>query len=57
MALPLPGSPGSSWPMFKERMRQLFAGASPRVCIAFWLFGQLMMNASTAFVLMPVRPD
>lgn len=40
MAIPLPGSPGASWDRYVQKMRQLFAGASPRVCIAFWLFGQ-----------------
>ncbi|ETN43780.1 protein btn1 [Cyphellophora europaea CBS 101466] len=39
MALPLPGSPGTSWSTFRERFRQTFNGADPRVCIAFWLFG------------------
>ncbi|OCT53335.1 Protein btn1 [Cladophialophora carrionii] len=39
MALPLPGSPSSSWALFAERLKHTFSGASPRVCIAFWLFG------------------
>ncbi|OAP57947.1 protein btn1 [Fonsecaea erecta] len=39
MALPLPGSPSSSWAIFLERLKQSFSGADPRVCVAFWLFG------------------
>ncbi|KIX02112.1 protein btn1 [Rhinocladiella mackenziei CBS 650.93] len=39
MALPLPGSPSSSWVRFVERLKHSFSGADPRVCIAFWLFG------------------
>ncbi|KAK5048073.1 battenin CLN3 protein [Exophiala bonariae] len=35
----MPGSPSSSWPVFRERLKQSFKGADPRVCIAFWLFG------------------
>ncbi|KAL6717321.1 battenin CLN3 protein [Lecanora helva] len=37
--LPLPGSPASSWVMYQARLRSLFHGADPRVCLAFWLFG------------------
>ncbi|KAI4229497.1 MAG: hypothetical protein L6R36_000856 [Xanthoria steineri] len=37
--LPLPGSPSSSWAMFRARLSALFAGADVRVCTAFWLFG------------------
>lgn len=40
VSLPLPGSPSSSWGMYKARLRAVFAGANPRVCIAFWLFGE-----------------
>ncbi|EXJ95041.1 protein btn1 [Capronia coronata CBS 617.96] len=39
MALPLPGSPSSSWAVFRERLKHTFSGADPRVCTAFWLFG------------------
>ena len=39
MALPLPGSPASSWATFGGRLRHIFHGADPRVCVAFWLFG------------------
>ncbi|MCJ1452102.1 battenin CLN3 protein [Mycoblastus sanguinarius] len=37
--LPLPGSPASSWAMYKARIKAAFEGADPRVCTAFWLFG------------------
>ncbi|CAO1604376.1 battenin CLN3 protein [Xanthoria calcicola] len=37
--LPLPGSPSSSWAMFRARLSALFVGADVRVCTAFWLFG------------------
>ncbi|KAI9820740.1 MAG: battenin CLN3 protein [Pycnora praestabilis] len=37
--LPLPGSPGSSWALYKARFKGAFEGADPRVCAAFWLFG------------------
>ncbi|EXJ88983.1 protein btn1 [Capronia epimyces CBS 606.96] len=39
MALPLPGSPSSSWAIFRERLKHTFSGADPRVCFAFWIFG------------------
>ncbi|MCJ1432842.1 G1/S-specific cyclin cln3 [Xylographa pallens] len=37
--LPLPGAPSTSWAMYRARLRAAFAGADPRVCLAFWLFG------------------
>lgn len=39
--LPLPGSPSSSWAMYKSRLKAALDGADPRVCTAFWLFGTL----------------
>lgn len=39
MALPLPGSPASTWASFFSRLQHIFDGADLRVCIAFWLFG------------------
>ena len=39
--LPLPGAPSTSWAMYQARLRAAFAGADPRVCLAFWLFGAL----------------
>ena len=38
--LPLPGSPASSWAMYRARLAAIFRGADPRVCTAFWLFGK-----------------
>ncbi|MCJ1472034.1 battenin CLN3 protein [Lambiella insularis] len=37
--LPLPGAPSTSWTVYKARFNSVFAGANPRVCLAFWLFG------------------
>ncbi|KAF2839569.1 batten's disease protein Cln3 [Patellaria atrata CBS 101060] len=35
----MPGTPASSWAMYKARLKAVFDGADPRVCAAFWLFG------------------
>ncbi|KAF2172874.1 hypothetical protein M409DRAFT_62541 [Zasmidium cellare ATCC 36951] len=35
----MPGTPSSSWRLYRARLMSKFEGASPRVCIAFWLFG------------------
>ncbi|KAF1943117.1 batten's disease protein Cln3 [Clathrospora elynae] len=35
----MPGSPASSWAIFRARLKRVFQGADPRVCGAFWLFG------------------
>jgi battenin len=37
--LPLPGSPASSWALYRARFRAVFQGANPSVLVAFWLFG------------------
>jgi battenin len=37
----LPMPPGASIGRYKARLAALFAGAEPRVCLAFWLFGIL----------------
>ncbi|KAI9712847.1 MAG: battenin CLN3 protein [Bogoriella megaspora] len=37
--LPIPGSPASSTSVYKARLRSIFEGADPQVCVAFWLFG------------------
>ncbi|KAH7090587.1 batten's disease protein Cln3 [Paraphoma chrysanthemicola] len=37
--LPMPGSPASSWAVYRARLKAVFDGADPRVCAAFWLFG------------------
>ncbi|KAF2036368.1 batten's disease protein Cln3 [Setomelanomma holmii] len=35
----MPGSPASSWAVYRARLKAVFDGADPRVCAAFWLFG------------------
>lgn len=47
IAFPLPGSPGSSWAMYRARFKAIFHGADTSVLIAFWLFG---MPLQLAFV-------
>ncbi|RPB00962.1 batten's disease protein Cln3 [Choiromyces venosus 120613-1] len=37
--LPVPGTPSSSFAVYKARFNAAFVGANPRVCAAFWLFG------------------
>jgi battenin len=37
--LPMPGSPASSWAVYRARFKAAFHGADARVCAAFWLFG------------------
>ncbi|KAI9706398.1 MAG: battenin CLN3 protein [Candelina mexicana] len=39
MMLPMLGSPGSSWALYRSRLKALFEEADLRVCSAFWLFG------------------
>ncbi|KAH8687265.1 batten's disease protein Cln3 [Tricladium varicosporioides] len=48
--LPLPGSPGSSWAMYKARFKALFNGADTSVLVAFWIFG-LINNLSYVVIL------
>ncbi|CAF9935438.1 battenin CLN3 protein [Imshaugia aleurites] len=48
--LPLPGSPASSWAMYRARLAAIFSGADLRVCAAFWLFG-LINNVLYVIVL------
>ncbi|KAK2627594.1 hypothetical protein QTJ16_003560 [Diplocarpon rosae] len=48
--LPLPGSPGFSWRVYKARFRALFQGADTSVVVAFWLFG-LINNVSYVIIL------
>ncbi|TVY47519.1 Protein btn-1, partial [Lachnellula occidentalis] len=48
--LPLPGTPGSSWALYKARFKGLFEGADNSVLIAFWLFG-LINNLSYVIIL------
>ncbi|KXX83303.1 Protein BTN1 [Madurella mycetomatis] len=37
--LPLPGSPSSSWALYRARLAGIFHGADTSVLLAFWLFG------------------
>jgi len=37
--LPLPGSPSSSWALYRERFLSVFRGADSSVLVAFWFFG------------------
>ncbi|KAH6682645.1 batten's disease protein Cln3 [Halenospora varia] len=48
--LPLPGSPGSSWAMYKARFKALLNGADTSVLAAFWIFG-LINNLSYVIIL------
>jgi hypothetical protein len=34
----------SAWTHMYDRLRGVFRGADPRVCVAFWLFGLLRFN-------------
>lgn len=40
LSLPVPGAPSASLALYKARLRAAFAGANPRVCTAFFLFGE-----------------
>jgi battenin len=53
--LPLPGAPSSSWAQFRQRFRALFSGADPRVCVAFWLFGESIQAEAIPQIEMPQR--
>lgn len=35
--------------MYRARLETVFAGADPRVCVAFWLFGKFLA-LDTAFI-------
>ncbi|KAI0010101.1 Batten's disease protein Cln3 [Xylariaceae sp. FL0662B] len=37
--LPMPGSPSSSWALYRARLTAVFRSAETAVVIAFWLFG------------------
>ncbi|KAI5920898.1 BTN1 protein [Camillea tinctor] len=37
--LPMPGSPSSSWALYKARFTSIFSNADSSVLVAFWLFG------------------
>jgi battenin len=46
---PMPGSPASSWAVYRARLKAVFHGANPRVCAAFWLFGMDMISIALPF--------
>ncbi|KAL2073032.1 hypothetical protein VTL71DRAFT_10356 [Oculimacula yallundae] len=48
--LPMPGSPGSSWAVYRARLGAIFQGAETSVVVAFWLFG-LINNVSYVIIL------
>ncbi|PKS10893.1 hypothetical protein jhhlp_002651 [Lomentospora prolificans] len=37
--LPMPGTPGSSWAIYKARIKALWKNSEATVVVAFWLFG------------------
>jgi hypothetical protein len=37
--LPVPGSAGASWPLFRARLTSFFRNTDTAVLVAFWLFG------------------
>ncbi|KAF7560492.1 hypothetical protein G7046_g3654 [Stylonectria norvegica] len=37
--LPMPGSPSSSWALFRQRLGTIFTHPDTKVIVAFWLFG------------------
>jgi battenin len=45
--LPLPGSPASSWALYRARFRAVFQGADASVLVAFWLFGEFAPLAAS----------
>lgn len=52
LSLPMPGAPSASLALYRARLRAAFAGANPRVCAAFFLFGEPVPPA-----LLPSRPS
>ena len=40
--LPLPGSPSSSWALYRARLASVLGNADTSVLVAFWLFGTLL---------------
>jgi len=48
--LPLPGSPGSSWTLYRERMGNAILSRGFRTAVAFFIFG-LMNNILYVIVL------
>lgn len=44
--LPMPGTPGSSWAVYRARLKALFEGFDPRIYGAFWLFGMTSRDST-----------
>lgn len=55
--LPLPGTPGSSWAVYKARFKAIFHGADTSVLVAFWLFGIYDSALAAELTLTPYRID
>ncbi|KAK4102433.1 batten's disease protein Cln3 [Parathielavia hyrcaniae] len=53
--LPLPGTPSSSWALYRARLGILFRDADVRVIIAFWLFG--LINNILYVILLSAAQD
>lgn len=39
LPMPMPGSPSSSWAIYRARFAALFKNIDAAVLVAFWLFG------------------
>jgi len=46
--LPMPGSPSSSWALYKARFANVFRNADSSVLVAFWLFGTRPFTDTTS---------
>lgn len=42
--LPMPGSPSSSWAVYRARLASILGHSDTKVVAAFWLFGQSQSN-------------
>lgn len=40
----MPGSPSSSWAVYRARLTSIFRNADASVVIAFWLFGMQLID-------------
>lgn len=49
LTLPMPGSPASSWAVYRARLKAVFHGADLRVVGAFWLFGTTPEQRSVVY--------
>lgn len=44
--LPMPGSPSSSWAVYRARLSAMFRHADTQVVVAFWLLGAFALALS-----------